>query len=446
MSSRFPIGVATIYRPKLRLLIILSLTLIYSCTPLSNTNQKNNTETKTIKNESLKLSENYEDKKVLKEDKLTNKNINNKSYKNTPIKKEITLLLSNQSRKEISTQFIDILEMAIYDKNLNEITLEIFVYESKKELRNFILSKNNYGKIYIGPINNEDTKIVKEFCNNGPIFFSFSSNTELAKDCIYLVNFFPRNELEQLLYHLDSNSKVALLFPENEYGFLINKIIDEVINNTEAVIVNRASYKEDMSNVRTAIKELGKYELRKYELSRQIDILIKKNDAKSKKRLKKLQRFKTITDYDFTHLLVSDYGLRMLQVAPLLPYYDIDPDIITFMGTGVIDDEVFFYEPSLQGTIFPGIEKGKRIKLINRYDKIYEKKFIRISTLPYDVVGLLNYIYKKNLNLSEVFDTLNNSKIKFDGIDGKFYFKKNMIERDLDILEIKNGLAKKISN
>ena len=48
--------------------------------------------------------------------------------------------------------------MAIYDKNLNEITLEIFVYE-KKELRNFILSKNNYGKIYIGPINNEDKKL-----------------------------------------------------------------------------------------------------------------------------------------------------------------------------------------------------------------------------------------------------------------------------------------------
>ena len=252
--------------------------------------------------------------------------------------------------------------------------------------------------------------------------------------------------MEQLFNYLDGNSRVALLFPENDYGFLINKIIDQVVNNTEAVIVNRASYKEDMSNVRTAIKELGKYELRKYELSRQIDILIKKNDDQSKKRLKKLQRFKTVTDYDFTHLLISDYGLRMLQVAPLLPYYDIDPNIVTFMGTGVIDDEVFFYEPSLEGTIFPGIEKEKRIKLINRYDKIYEKKFIRTSTLPYDVVGLLNYIYKKNLNLFEVFDTLNNSKIKFDGIDGKFFFKNNMIERDLDILEIKNGLARKVNN
>ena len=100
MSSRFPIGVATIYRPKLRLLIILSLTLIYSCTPLSNTNQKNNTETKTIKNESLKLPENYEDTKVLKEDKLTNKNSNNKSYKNTPIKKKSHCFFqTNQEKK-----------------------------------------------------------------------------------------------------------------------------------------------------------------------------------------------------------------------------------------------------------------------------------------------------------------------------------------------------------
>ena len=70
---------------------------------------------------------------------------------------------------------------------------------------------------------------------------------------VFIWLIFPQKRVGQLLYHLDSNSG-ALLFPENEYGFLINKIIDEVINNTEAVIVNRASYKEDMSNVRTAIK------------------------------------------------------------------------------------------------------------------------------------------------------------------------------------------------
>ena len=85
-----------------------------------------------------------------------------------------------------------------------------------------------------------------------------------------------------------------------------------------------------------------------------VDFLdISKKDEKSKKRLKKLEKFKTTSDYDFTHILIADYGLNLLQVAPLLPYYDIDPNIVQFMGTGVIDDKTFFFEPSLQGAIFP---------------------------------------------------------------------------------------------
>ena len=73
----------------------------------------------------------------------------------------------------------------------------------------------------------------------------------------------------------------------------------------------------------------------------------------------------------FTHILIADYGLNLLQVAPLLPYYDIDPQVVQFLSTGVIDDENFFLEPSLQGTIFPGIEKAKRLDLLLQYKEIY---------------------------------------------------------------------------
>ena len=270
-------------------------------------------------------------------------------------------------------------------------------------------------------------------------FFSFSSRSSLANDCVYLLNFFPKNELSQLLLYLKEGSKVALLYPENEYGYLINSYVDEVIFESSAILVNRSSYKDDLSNVRDSIKELGKYELRKYELNRQKQILSSKKDEKSKKRLKKLERFKTTSDYDFTHILIADYGLNLLQVAPLLPYYDIDPNIVQFMGTGVIDDKTFFYEPSLQGAIFPGIPETRRINLINNYMEIYEEEFLRISTLPYDLMGLINFIYTKEYKLGDVIELLNNPNKKFDGVDGNFYFKNNMIERNLDILKISNG-------
>ena len=112
------------------------------------------------------------------------------------------------------------------------------------------------------------------------------------------------------------------------------------------------------------------------------------------------------------------------------------------MGTGVLDDESFFYEPSLQGSIFPGIEKDNRLKLINKYEKIYDDSFIRISTLPYDLIGLLNYIFNNNLSYDQLINLLESPKIKFEGVDGSFYFRKNLIQRDLKLLKIVNGKAK----
>ena len=96
-----------------------------------------------------------------------------------------------------------------------------------------------------------------------------------------------------------------------------------------------------------------------------------------KKRLKKLLKFQTTNDYEFSHILIADYGLNLLQVAPLLPYYDIDPNVVQFLGTGVIDDENFFTEPSLQGAIFPGIEKNKRLGLLEQYQDSFLLQYLQ---------------------------------------------------------------------
>ena len=132
----------------------------------------------------------------------------------------------------------------------------------------------------------------------------------------------------------------------------INKIIDNISVNSKAILVNKASYNEDISNARDAIKQLGKYELRRYELERQKKILQHKNDEISKRALKKIEKFETIGELDFTHLIIADYNIRLLEIVPLLPFYDIDPNKIQFVGTGVWDDEAFFNEPLAMFNIF----------------------------------------------------------------------------------------------
>ncbi len=436
MSSKLPIGVATIERPLIILSIIYIFIFIISCTPanLSKQDTKNTQET----NISEKSIETKSEKKAI-EKKESEQDNQNKTIDNVVLDKTIIALFAKDDDEKTTKQFLNTYELGIYNLGINDVVIQIELFENEIDLKKIIEKNLLPGKIFLGPIQSKYAKILDNYCAQEVIFFSYSSKSSLAKDCVYLLNFFPQNELSQLMLYLNDDAKVALLYPENEYGYLINSLIDDIMFESPAILVNRSSYKDELTNVRESIKELGKYELRKYELNRQKQILSSKKDEKSKKRLKKLERFKTTSDYDFTHILIADYGLNLLQVAPLLPYYDIDPNIVQFMGTGVIDDKTFFYEPSLQGAIFPGIPETNRINIINNYMEIYDDEFLRISTLPYDLIGLINFIYTKEYKLGDVIKLLNNPNKKFDGIDGNFYFKDNMIERDLSILRINNG-------
>ena len=436
MSSKFPIGVATIERPLIILSIVYIFIFIISCTPvnLSKQDTKNTQET-TISEKSIDTKS--ENKVIEKKENKQNKQ--NKILNNVVLDKTLIALFATDDDKKTTKQFLNTYELGIYNLGIDDVIIQIEFFDNEDDLKKIIEKNLLPGKIFLGPIQTKYSKILNNYCSYEVIFFSYSSKSSLAKDCVYLINFFPQNELSQLMLYLNDDAKLALLYPENEYGYLINSLIDDIIFESPAILVNRSSYKDELSNVRESIKELGKYELRKYELNRQKQILSSKKDEKSKKRLKKLERFKTTSDYDFTHILIADYGLNLLQVAPLLPYYDIDPNIVQFMGTGVIDDKTFFFEPSLQGAIFPGIPEKRRINIINNYNEIYDDEFLRISTLPYDLIGLINFIYSKKYKLGDVVKLLNNTNKKFNGIDGNFYFKNNIIERDLNILRINNG-------
>ena len=81
------------------------------------------------------------------------------------------------------------------------------------------------------------------------------------------------------------------------------------------------------------------------------------------------------------------------------------------------------------------------ISFINGQISTKHEQPIRTITIPYDLIGILEYIINNKLNLRDVHQLLNNNAASFDGIDGKFSFRKNIISRELNILKILNGKA-----
>ena len=438
ISSRFPMGVDTIYNPFARVSIILTFIFIVSCVPANNQSSQN----VLVESYPEKISEVFvidtENKDFLKK-KQTD------PFANYLLNTEVEIILPRYKKPNVTRNLINALELSIYKKEIKKISLNINSYIDIKELEKLLIEKAKPGKIFIGTLTPESSKIVKNYCYKGILFFSFAPDKSLADECVYLINFFPEDDLIALFNHFPEGSRIALLFPENAYGYYINYIIDPIAVESSSLIVNRASYKEDLTNAREAIKELSKYELRKYELNRQKKILEKKDDVISKKALKKIEKFETIGEVDFTHLILPDYSIRLLEIAPLLPFYDVDPNKVKFVGTGVWDDKIFFDEPSLQGAIFSGIDEVNRLTFLNDYEKIYQEKPIRTATLPYDLLGIVSYIINQKMTIAQTYDLLDNSQIKFDGIDGKFSFVENVIFRELDILKIAKGSAIKLN-
>ena len=77
-----------------------------------------------------------------------------------------------------------------------------------------------------------------------------------------------------------------------------------------------------------------------------------KEDELSKKALERLELYETLGDLPYEALLIADGGDRLLQVAALLPFYDIDPQKIQILGTGQWDVAGIGAEPALLGAWF----------------------------------------------------------------------------------------------
>ena len=364
-----------------------------------------------------------------------------KTETNDKIDKVIEVVLSsNDKYNYLSSNLINALEMFVFEYNDKSITFNVNLYNNQSELKTIFNEKKKPGKIFIGPISSEETRIAKKYCEENILIFSFASERSLAGECLYLFNFFIEDDLRTIFSYLDAESKIALIYPDNNYGNYVNDIIDSFAMGSKSTLIYKLKYNEDLSDARTIIKQLGKYEFRKQELQKQKKLLMKKNDEVSFAALKKLEKFETIGDLDFTHLIISDGNIRILELAPLLPFYDIDPNNIQFIGTGLWDEKSFFDEPSLQGAIFPGIEISERNDFVNSFSEIYSLPPPRTATIMYDLAALISILSKKHDNLNQIVSFLKEDNY-FKGLDGNFSIKNNIIERELLILKITNGKA-----
>ena len=136
-------------------------------------------------------------------------------------------------------------------------------------------------------------------------------------------------------------------------------------------------------------------------------------------------------------------GEKALSIANLLSYYDMPPNTVRRLGTGLLDDASLANEPGLKGAWFAAPSPRLRQKFEQRYRQNFGTKPPRLSSLAYDATALAAILARRGLkaNGQPAFDQTSISNANgFSGIDGIFRFRSDgTAERGLAILEFKRG-------
>src|SRR5690606_37215313 len=163
--------------------------------------------------------------------------------------------------------------------------------------------------------------------------------------------------------------------------------------------------------------------------------------AGNTQELKALEKRDTVGDVAYQAVFVPEGGAELRALAPLLPYYDIDPRKVKFLGTGLWDDPSLTREPALEGGWFPAPPSEAHAQFVERYRRVYGAEPPRIASLAYDAVSLAVALSAKPEG-ERFSDQSLTTPDGFAGVDGIFRFLPGgQTERGLAVMEMRPGGA-----
>ena len=82
------------------------------------------------------------------------------------------------------------------------------------------------------------------------------------------------------------------------------------------------------------------------------------NTQESKNQYKILKNRDTLGSLNFDSLYIGTENVKHLSMlASILPYYDVDPKEIQYIGNSLWSNNIALKEPALEGGIFPNLNK-----------------------------------------------------------------------------------------
>lgn len=334
--------------------------------------------------------------------------------------KRLALLLpfsaqSERLRDEAASMF-QAAELALFQRPEADVILTVLDTKGTEEGARSAarIAVQRGADVILGPIIAGNVEAAqREVRQSGTPLLAFSNDQRVADHGTYLLSFPPEAEVARVVEYAASQGvqNFAYLGPDGAYGQRVRNAYEQAVRRVGGQLTAAETYRgSDIAAMQDPAQRLAQFHA----------------------------RGRSGVDRDpFEAILLPEGGTPLRSLAPLLPFYGVDPSRVMFMGTSRWDNRDTSREPALNGGIFAAAEKEARIGFNNDFERTYGDAPSSLASLAYDAVLLGAVVAdgdpRRRTDRAE-------SPLGFYGIDGYVRFGPDgRPERGLAVYQIRDG-------
>jgi ABC-type branched-subunit amino acid transport system substrate-binding protein len=335
--------------------------------------------------------------------------------------KRIAVLLPFSSTdpevRRLTTALFNAVQMAMFEVgDPNVVLIPRDTYGDAREVSQTAKDAINDGSVaVIGPLFAQHVGPVAQIAATvrAPVL-AFSTDVSANGQGAYLVSLTPKTEVQRIVDWAATQgiTRFAMFGPDTTYGHTVEQALREQVAVRGGLVIGAEYYAAGDTSPQAQARRLA--------------TVVKAENAASPGKVA---------------VLFPERGIQLRTAASLLPYFDVNPRQVRFLGTGFWNDPDVWREPSLYGGAFPAPDPAALADFEKRYQAIYGEVPPRLASFGYDAGALAANLAK----LDRLDAGMMQREEGWRGVNGLFRFMPDgSIERGLAVLQLQDGGGAKI--
>ncbi len=269
-------------------------------------------------------------------------------------------------------------------------------------------------QILLGPVFSTDTRKIAPIATGAHVpVLAFTNDRSAAQPGVYAMGVTPQDEVQRVIQYAASQGmqRFAILAPTSPYGNIVTQSFRNSVQGANGMLAEMELYDPNSPDYTQVVERLAT----------------------------------AYQNNPFDALMLPEGGAKLRQLAPLLPAFQIGPQTVPVLGTGLwANDPTLAQETGLAGALYAATDPAKWRPFADRYAGIYGQAPDPRAGLVYDAITLIVALGKAPSGDSgpDFSETALTNVSGFNGVTGVFRLNADgTVERRLAILEVAPGGA-----